>query len=320
MNYSQQVVSHLAFLQSLGLAVEELTIGEFVRCRSIDDAGRGRGEYTYRTTRNPMARPGLVGLSTWARAPGGEVKTHKTYGNDAGFDEEPVRCQVKVLPPREKEIVYSEEIASRSREIWESAKLSGTSPYLESKGVKAHGVRFLKDAAVIPARDNKGILRNLQFLNHDGQKRFMAGSTILGLFHLLGEPVNSQKIGISESYATSATCVELTGMPVVCAFSSDNLAAVTQKILDLYPASSIVIFADNDRHLVCRDVPLHNKGVLKAQEAQKLNSTRVAIAVPDFGDLEPAKTMKDWNDLTRLRGLEEVRTQIKGLICPTIKS
>ena len=143
MTYSQKY-NHFShrFLQSLGLVVEELIIGDFVRCRSVDDAGRSRGEYTYRATRNPMARPGLVGLSTWARAPGGKTETHKTYGNDMGFDENPIKCPAKILPPKEKEIVYSEDITRRCREIWDSASLTGVSPYLETKKVASYGRAF----------------------------------------------------------------------------------------------------------------------------------------------------------------------------------
>jgi phage/plasmid primase-like uncharacterized protein len=314
MTYSQQVISHINFLQSLGLVVEELTIGDFVRCRSVDDAGRNRGEYTYRTTRNPMARHGLIGLSTWARAPSGKTETYKTYGNDIGFDENPIKCPAKILPPKEKEIVYSEEITRRCREIWDGASLTGLSPYLETKKVASYGLRFLDNdygqSAVVPARDNMGILRNLQFLNQNGQKRFIEGSTIVGLFHELQRPANGLILGIAESYATAASCLDVFSVPMICAFCSSNLTSIAKTFRARYPDSHILVFGDDDRHLTERG--LENIGRKSAEKAATSITNSLAI-FPDFGNISPAKDSSDWNDLVRLRGLEVARAQIKGL-------
>ncbi len=65
-----------------------------------------------------------------------------------------------------------------------------------------------------------------------------------------------RSIGIAESYVTAGTCIELSGIPTVCAFSSDNLPDVAKIIRgELRPKSPIILFADNDRHLKERDCP-----------------------------------------------------------------
>ncbi len=82
LTFAQQVASHLDFLRANGLAVDELAIdGGFVRCRAIDET-KGRGECVYKTQRNAMAKPDMIGLGTWFRGPGGQIMKHMTYGLD----------------------------------------------------------------------------------------------------------------------------------------------------------------------------------------------------------------------------------------------
>lgn len=129
-----------------------------------------------------------------------------------------------------------------------------------------------------------------------------------GLFHKLKEPINGQPLGIAESYATAATCMELTGIPVVCAFSSENLVAVTKIMLYLFPKSLIILFADNDLHLV--EQGKSNTGVLKAREAEKISEGRVVLVEPDFCDLKPNKEVSDWNDFVRINSRTKAKQEI----------
>lgn len=310
--FMQQVASHIEFLRSNGLDVEALAVDAgFVRCRAIDESDQRRGEYAYRTQKNPLNKPGLIGLVTWFRGPGGRQSTHSTYGFDGEVEGcSLVRPLIKKVDPGKAG--SSEDVESKARYLWDQAKEAGRSDYLERKGVGSYSIRFLENeygrVAVIPARDGSGTIRTLQFLNADGAKRFLKGSAWAGLFHKLGEPANGQIIGLSESYVTAASCLELSGIPVVCAFSSGNLPAVAKSLLEMYPASRIMIFADNDRHLEAEGLP--NQGTLKAQEAQKTNPSRISLAIPDFCNLGPSKEASDWNDLVRLRGKENARDQI----------
>ena len=308
--FSEQVKEHLNFLRSNGLDVKSLLIDAgFVRCVAIDAEKQKRGEYAYKTQKNVMAKKGLVGLNTWFRGPGGMRGQHNTYGHGGERGESEgyafERPLVKKLDPAKTS--YPEEVESKARYLWDQAKESGRSDYLNRKGVGAYGIRFLENdygrVAAIPARDGAGILRALQFLNPSGEKRFLKGSGWVGLFHKLGEPKNGLDIGIAESYVTAASCFELTGIPIMCAFSSGNLPAVTVVIRNLYPASRIIIFADNDRHLE------KNVGILAAEKALMLAGSNSLMAFPNFGEIPASQKASDWNDLIMMNGFEFAKAQ-----------
>lgn len=282
----------------------------FVRCGLVDEEGYGRGEYAYKTQRNPMDNPELVGLVTWCRCREGAVIKHSTYG----LDDDSAGCLFsRPVPQREPtsclEVVYSQDSVIRSQGFWDSSKTSGDSKYLKLKGVGSYGIRFIENQSgftvVVPARNSAGSLKAVQFLNPDGTKRFPKGSSVVGLFHALAKVKNGVDIGIAESYVTAATCYELSGISTLCAFSSGNLAAVAKIVRDKYPDSRIVVFADNDRH---ND---DNPGVKFAQRAVSVVGANSALAVPCFGAILPAKDASDWNDLIKHRGMDEACTQIK---------
>ena len=72
----------------------------------------------------------------------------------------------------------------------------------------------------------------------------------------------------------------------------------------MFSDSPLIIF---DRHLESNG---QNVGILKAQEARKINQGMISLFIPDFGNLEPSKEANDWNDLVRLKGKDEARQQI----------
>jgi phage/plasmid primase-like uncharacterized protein len=302
--FTGQIVSHLNFLRSHGLKVEALEIGaHFVRCRAADEE-QGRGKYSYRTQKNAMDKPGIVGLVTWCRSPGGKTK-HSTYGLDGEIEAFALEKPIVKSADSSK---AAADIESKARYLWDQARETGRSDYLERKGGGAYGIRFIENdygrVAAIPARDAGGTIRSLQFLNPDGTKRFLKGSAWDGLFHKLREPENGQDIGLAESYVTAASCLELSGIPTACAFSSGNLPAVAKAIRELYPNSRLIVFADNDRHLE------RNAGILSAEKALTVAGSNSLLAFPDFGDIAPGKDASDWNDLIRLKGFNEAKLQM----------
>ena len=113
--------------------------------------------------------------------------------------------------------------------------------------------------------DEYGKLWSYQLLNPDGTKRHPKECRTDGLFRWHANLQNGERIGIAESYVTAATCMELSGVPTVCAFTSENLVAVAQSIRLLFPKSHIILFVDNDRHL--EKTGNANKGILKAHQA-----------------------------------------------------
>lgn len=322
--YEDQIREHLNFLRSNGLDIFELQVftasnTEYVRCRAVSET-TGRGEYCYQTVGSTLNN-GRFGLSTICRLPGGErVAPFRTYGlPPSGNCATPrVNHEYFAKPALKKvdgqEGRSSEYARRKSQYIWSLAKEGGRSDYIEKKGVGAYGIRFLENeygrVAVVPARDQSGSVQALEFLNPDGVKRFLKGSSWKGLFHMLCRPVNGLLVGVAESYATAATCLELAGIPVVCAFNAGNLSAVARSIHAMFPDSPIAVFADNDRHLESKG---GNLGVLKAQEALNGLGCGVFLFAPDFDGLEPSKEASDWNDLVRLKGADVAKAQMSVL-------
>lgn len=311
MTFEQQVLSHLKFLQEQGLDVERLEVsGETVRCHAIEDEScQGRGEYAYVCRSREMDNPKLEGLFTWCRGPGGIEDTHRTYGlKNNGSEEEielPIdRSSVTVRESRDEVA----DVSDRSSQVWNSASLEGRSPYLEKKGVQAYGLRFNGQDAIVPVRDFHQNLVTLQFLKEDGSKRFLKGSKFPSCFHTLDWPRDGDDIGIAESYATAATCFEICGFPLVCAFASANLPSVGRLMRNAFPRSRIIIFADNDRHNE------KNSGLESGRKARDLIGSNVILAVPDFGDIPPSADSSDWNDLERCLGREQTKDQIESLV------
>lgn len=142
------------------------------------------------------------------------------------------------------------ETADRAVGIWRKLPDTGRSGYLKAKGVRAWGLRFSRGSVVVPARDVDGKIWTLQFIDAEGEKRFLTGGAKRGRFHMVGELDREQPrlIGIAEGYATAATVHEAIGWSVAVAFDAGNLAPVAEAIHKRYPDALIVLCADDDRH------------------------------------------------------------------------
>lgn len=308
--YNETVAEHIAFLHSHGLMVEELQVDSgFIRCQSIE-CTKGRGELSYKTTSVKMDS-GLLGLATWCRGING-ASNLQSYGLN--------KCDSEQLPiietPKVENHINSMEryeVASRKAYgFWKNSQLDGASDYLNRKCVGSYGIRFRDSneygrVAVVPMVDKEGRLWSYQLLNPNGTKRHPKEARTEGLFHCLASLVDSKPFGIAESYVTAATCYELTGLPIVCAFSCHNLLAVSKVLRQKFQESPIMLFADNDRHLT------YNQGVLKAQEA--CNAIKGMLAIPEF-NCESRKDATDWNDLVRLEGRGVAQKQVSDFISP----
>ena len=158
--------------------------------------------------------------------------------------------------------------------IWESCPPANDNhPYLVKKGVKAHNLKQSGDALVVPIKDVDGTLHSLQFIDHDGNKRFLTGGRIKGCYSGIGRP--NGKLFIAEGYATAATICEQ-GHAVAIAFNAGNLAAVAAALHEKYPDLEIILAADNDVNTP------GNPGLTKATEAAK--SIGASVVMPDAGD------------------------------------
>lgn len=139
------------------------------------------------------------------------------------------------------------ETAARAQDLWGKLPDTGKSDYLARKKVKAWGLKFTRGSVVVPVRDIEGRLWSLQFIDGEGNKKFLTHGAKRGRFHIISEPIGSPSMfSISEGYATGATVYELLKQPVAVAFDAGNLLPVAQAIRRRWPEIPIYILSDND--------------------------------------------------------------------------
>lgn len=117
-------------------------------------------------------------------------------------------------------------------------------PYLMRKRIEPEGLRESGGSLLVPMRDSTGKLHNLQRIRADGEKRFLRGGRVSGLYASIGRM--GDHVLVSEGWATGKTLHTHTGLAVAVAFSAGNLVAVAEVIRAKYPAARITICGDND--------------------------------------------------------------------------
>ncbi|HEX2237134.1 MAG TPA: AAA family ATPase, partial [Gammaproteobacteria bacterium] len=199
------------------------------------------------------------------------------------------------------------EARKRAERIWHEAKReTGAHRYLRDKGVSAYGIRTDGYRLIIPMRDVGGILHNLQFIELNGDKRYLQNGRVRGCYFGIGKQPDGL-LCICEGYATGASIHEATGHAVAVAFNAGNLKAVAEALWAKYPDMRLVICADDDQ---CTN---GNPGLTKATTAA--HAVNGLLATPDYGDHRPAGAT-DFNDLHQHCGLDAVRACIDNAKAP----
>jgi putative DNA primase/helicase len=198
--------------------------------------------------------------------------------------------------------------AKKAAAIWNSTMpASDNHPYLTRKGIKAHGTQLHNGAIVVPLRDG-GDLHSLQFIDADGDKKFLTGGRKSGCYFSIGTMNDPAVLCIAEGFATGASIHEATGYPVVVAFDAGNLQPVARVLRAKFPDLELIVCADDDA------ATEGNPGMTKATEAARFVGG--VVAIPDFGPNRP-KEATDFNDLATHRGAEAVRQSIAMALSET---
>src|SRR5574343_577020 len=208
-----------------------------------------------------------------------------------------------------------EAAATEAARQWASASDAGQSPYLERKGVKAHGLRFAGDVLLVPLGDETGIVYNLQSIAPSGEKRFLPGGRKSGLWHMLGtvpdagagdRPADAPVILLAEGYATAATLHEATGWPVAVAFDVCNLGKVAHALRQRHPAALLVLCGDDDQATQAKtgNNPGRDKATAAAGAVQGL--AVFPVDLPEGGS--------DFNDMHQAHGLQAVRACVVAAV------
>lgn len=156
-----------------------------------------------------------------------------------------------------------EQAHHRANDLWQRAiPASDSHPYLLRKKVKAHSIRILNNSLVIPLYDSNRKLRTLQFINPEGNKRFLAGGRKTGCYFPIGDFVENQLL-LCEGYATGASLFEAMALLTIIAFDANNLKPVAIDMRKKFPDAEMIICADND--ISTKGNPGLSKGIEVAQ-------------------------------------------------------
>jgi putative DNA primase/helicase len=233
----------------------------------------------------------------------------------------------------------SRRAAAKAGRAWSTYLPTGSSDYLERKGVQAHGVRFSpagNGTFAVPMMDTAGSVHGLQVIRGKNRGKKLEkqywpkGLSKVGHFHLMG--MVSGVVLVGEGYATCATAHEATGLPVAVAFDANNLMPVAQQLRKAYPRARILLLADDDYMQKCREcgettavnIPAcshcgephrqENPGIKAASTAALAVSG--AWVAPVFPEERSGAKLTDFNDLYLFPcgGLASVRVQLEEAI------
>ena len=130
----------------------------------------------------------------------------------------------------------------RATRLWDLAVPTISHPYLTAKKIKSFCLRAYKESLVVPVTIEKKI-RSLQFIQPNGEKRFLKGGSTSGGYCVIGKPTDHG--WLVEGYATGASVHTATGKAVVVALSARNLPVVTKYLVG--KGVRVFVAADNDQ-------------------------------------------------------------------------
>ena len=142
-----------------------------------------------------------------------------------------------------------QDAADKAKFIWHSAKpiiYPGQHCYLSRKHINAYLAKLYRDALVIPIFNESRDLVNLQFIDADGNKRFLSGGKKKACFSVIGDSSKEKKLLICEGFATGASLHQELGTFVMVAMDAGNLEPVAQTARRMFPDYEIIIAGDND--------------------------------------------------------------------------
>ena len=193
----------------------------------------------------------------------------------------------------------------------EATEAPDTHAYLLDKGVRSYGLRLREGKLIMPLRDADNALHSYQSIDEKGNKRFLGGGLVEGLFFVIGV-ITPGILYIAEGYASAASVHEASGRPVIVALNCGNLLAVAKVLQAKYPEAELVFCADADSWT-------GKPGENKADEAAR--AVRGKVAVPVFAEMRTIdEKPTDFNDLHQLEELEAVRRCLADAKAPALSA
>ncbi len=192
---------------------------------------------------------------------------------------------------------------------WLPAKMHD---YVRRKKLNIGSVLALGTRILIPLINVKGDVVSLQYIFPDGDKRFVKHINVQDCYHVIGSKMTPdgktthRMMYLTEGWATGCTIHEVTGKPVVVAFSAGNLKGVA----DMWKSRGrLVVAADNDHATRVRG-KLVNTGMNTALDVCETYHLDFTIPIWD----KPGSKVTDFNDLYCVAGAKECRRQLKQVV------
>lgn len=188
---------------------------------------------------------------------------------------------LKQAQDAKRSIAYADASRTAEKLFNEASIASHDHPYLVRKKVNPYGIKQLNGELLIPVYSIQGDMQSIQFIDVDGNKKFLKGGKMSGGCHFIGEVSMDMPVYVSEGYATAVSVYEDTQCLSIVAFNAGNLINVAKDLRTQFPKIEIVIAGDCDE--------VGKKYAEKASQA-----VNGSVLIPSFGDNPDGHT--DWND------------------------
>lgn len=256
----------LAVLDAAGFkSPNVLQIGKLDRIDGIEDKrGKKSGWYVYNEIEDSQNEGSLIGIASYGDWKLGISENWTSRSEHRMSTQERLNYHAKREAMRAAHDLETKqrqaEAAESAYEIWVNAKDAKEHPYLTKKGIKPYkGVKVAKDDRLIVPVAIKGEITSLQFINDEGEKRFLTGGKIKGgWFMIEGE---NDVVYIAEGYSTAASIHEATGKTIYIAFNAGNIYEVASYVKNQYQTGRIIVAGDDDTKSA------GNAGRTKAEQA-----------------------------------------------------
>lgn len=283
-------------LAAYGLMVESIdTSGKIRRVKTDTDKGSKKsGWYVAHEFHLDSGRTVITGrFGNWKAS-----NEPMAFQFDASFTEEE-KAKFKTQQAAQRAAADKEtrarnrQAANRASAIWSKLPTEGHSPYLQRKKIHGFGCRYGRNGGVVVPVSVGDKLVGLQFIQPDGEKKFLTGTPKSGAYFTLQDEPGGPQI-ICTGYATGCSiAMAVPDATVLVCFDDGNLVTVAEKLVEFIP--DLIIAADNDH------AKPSNSGLRHAQQIVKKFGLRAVWPVFNSDD-----DSSDFNDLHVSQGLDAV--------------
>jgi putative DNA primase/helicase len=305
--------------------------GQIHRCDVVGKDGEGEGSYQLQLDDIPAgwfqnnrdsARPRRWHARTEQKRTPAEIVAFKKKIRLQNASRDADRAQ------------QQDETAKRAAALIEGSEDAPAShPYLSRKRVQVHGLCYsAKPVGISPSRHSapdlliaqmrvsEGTLWNAQLIDAAGATDFLKPGRTKGCFFVIGKSgANLTSSGLNPAglnlicaeFATAATCFAAVDVPVVIAFTSDNLQPVAKALHDAHPKARFIICGDDDWKAKDPNGKPLNPGRTHAINAARSIGAEVAFPVFSPGYYRSDRETT-FNDLAFAEGLGSVRACVEA--------